>query len=84
MTRWKWFMRKDEPIDCTGQATAYPNRAGAYGRHVVAGRVPELPPRPAWDRPTEVFPRNRPLLTRGQEHRSNSSIGRNQWFGRRS
>ncbi|MEV1287323.1 hypothetical protein [Micromonospora sp. NPDC049679] len=62
MPWWKWFLRRDKPIDAVGPATSYPHRAGAYGH---------LDDRPAWaTEPTVPQPQVRPLLTRGQKHRS--------------
>lgn len=60
VARWKWFQRKDEPVDMVRAATAYPDRAGAYG----------------WNAPTQVLPQDRPLLTRGAEHRAQHAVRR--------
>lgn len=67
--RWKWFQRQEEPIDCTGQATAYPARAGAYSRSYVDSRVP-----PAWNAPTQAEPQDRPLMTRAGLWRSSHAL----------
>jgi len=59
MARWKWFTRPDKPIDVIGPATAYPDRAGAYG--------------PTWNGPTRTVPTIRPpapLMTPGQRSRA--------------
>lgn len=70
MARWKWFQRPEQPIDCVGQATAYPDRAGAYRREPVESRTPE----PSWNGPTRLI--QRVLMTRGQEHRSQHAVRR--------
>lgn len=60
MSRWKWFQRKDEPIDVVQPATIYPHRAGAYG----------------WNAPTQALPQDRPLMTLGAEHRARHATTR--------
>ncbi len=64
----KWFQRKEEPIDCTQAATAYPDRAGAYA---VCPEQPQMPP---WNRSTEVIPLDRPLMTRAALWRSSHAV----------
>ncbi|MEV6815909.1 hypothetical protein [Micromonospora sp. NPDC051296] len=62
MPRWKWFQRKDEPIDVV-ERSAYPDRAGAYGTG-----------QPAWNAPTAIQPQQRPLMTRAGLWRSSHAV----------
>jgi hypothetical protein len=62
--RIKWWAPKyEEPLDCTGAATAYPEQAGAY---------------PLWNAPTRPFPVDRPLMTPLAEWRSRGAVLHNR------
>lgn len=52
--------RPPAPTDPTGAATAYPNRAGAYGTGTGAG----------WNERTELLGGVAPLMTPGQQQRA--------------
>lgn len=71
--RWKWFQRKQEPMDVV-ERPAYAHRGGAYGGHVR--------PTPSWNCPTVPLAQDRPLLTRGGVRRS-SQAGRRSHGDRR-
>lgn len=66
MRRWKWFQRDNQPVDVV-QRPAYGHRGGAYRTH-----VPALDPE--WNVPTQVIPRDRPLLTRAGEWRARHAV----------
>jgi hypothetical protein len=62
MPRWKWFQRRQKPLDAVGPATCYPHRAGSYGN---------VGDRPASATESTVAqPQVGPLLTPGQEHQA--------------
>ncbi|SDY16009.1 hypothetical protein SAMN05444365_101878 [Micromonospora pattaloongensis] len=58
MRRWKWFQRRDEPVDMVGPATSYARRRGAS----APGCAPTE--RPAWDAVTLMIS-DTPLITMG-------------------
>ncbi|GGM10775.1 hypothetical protein [Micromonospora yangpuensis] len=69
MARWKWFQRREEPVDVVGPATRYSRQDGQpRGRLVVKASHPVV------DQPTAVYPQARPLLTRAGWWRSSRCV----------
>lgn len=60
MARWKWFQRKDEPIDVVNRPS------------IASSPVPTAPVELRANVPTEVQPRQRPLTRAGQERFSHA------------
>ncbi len=61
MARWKWFQRKDEPIDVV-ERPACPDRAGVG--------------LPAWNAPAMGQPQQRPYMTRAGLWRCSHAVRR--------
>ncbi|MEV4482221.1 hypothetical protein AB0K04_17745 [Micromonospora coxensis] len=70
MARWKWFQRKDQPVDVV-RRPRYSHRAGAY--------APPAGDKPAWNAPTAVFPQDRPLMTMAAQWRTRNAVKGSRW-----
>lgn len=60
MPRWKWFQRRNQPVDATGPATVYAAHRGAHAPGAPAAEKPK------WNAYTEI--NGLPLITSGQRN----------------
>ncbi|WP_329007799.1 hypothetical protein OG271_19135 [Micromonospora rifamycinica] len=69
MARWKWFQRKDHPVDVVGRSSVpqKADTAGPPGGNCATAR-------PAWNSPTVIFARDLPLLTPAAQWRARNAV----------